>query len=39
MIEIGKKTEENQVLANKFVRLQNRETFPDNNVVYIVTND
>ena len=39
MIEIGKKTEENQVLANKFVRLQKRETFPDNNVVYIVTND
>ena len=30
MIEIGKKTEENQVLANKFVRLQKRETFPDN---------
>ena len=39
MIEIGKKTEENQVLANKFVRLQKRETFPDNNLVYIVTND
>ena len=39
MIEIGKKTEENQDLANKFVRLQKRETFPDNNVVYIVTND
>ena len=39
IIEIGKKTEENQDLANKFVRLQKRETFPDNNVVYIVTND